>query len=682
MLSRIAVALTVISTFGVAILSADDVWARGGIGHGPPGRPPIFAHPRQFGPNRVVRINRNIDHKHVSVTRRRPLEVASPLRSGHRLTRSNLPRGNIGYLRPHNPPVNEAARTPVNPPSHNTTAIPPGGVAGRLPGSVPPYHTGTAAIYVPPSRADGNTGLPSPLPGGVKPGGNPPINVGLPPGNRNAPPKTGGDGPPFSPPPPPPPSRTGGDSPPSTPYPPQRGGNPFPPRGPIFPGGGTASPGPVAFPPAGSGPAPQQTAAAPTGAATSNPSNPSGGSPSTAGGLRASFAPPPDGEQRFVPNEVLTVSGSNVTLNVLDDIGRRYRLTRLDTRTIRLTGHVLSRWRINNGQPVAAVIRSLAAENLLAAAQPNYLYSLQYQPTPDRPAVGSGNADQYVVSKLRLDETHRLATGNNVVVAVIDSAIDATHPDLSGVIAGRFDALSEPVVPDAHGTAMAGALAAYGNLVGIAPRVRLLAVRALSASTSGSGGLGTGHAVITGLDWAATKGARVINMSFAGPADPEMAAVLARASQLGIVLVAAAGNAGPKSAPLYPAAYQQVIAVTATDSDDHLLEEANRGAYIAVSAPGVNVLVAEPGGGYRIDSGTSIAAAHVSGIAALLIERNPRLSPQALRNVLTATARPLGPKSPETEQAFGAGLVDPLDAITTLDTASPPQSSIAVGPTP
>src|SRR5262249_52453632 len=149
----------------------------------------------------------------------------------------------------------------------------------------------------------------------------------------------------------------------------------------------------------------------------------------------------------------------------------------------------------------------------------------------DQGVVRSGNSEQYVVSKLRLDETHRLATGNNVVVAVIDSAIDTSHPDLGGAIAGRFDALSGPAIPDAHGTAMAGAVAAYGNLIGVAPRVRLLAVRALSAATDGSGGVGTGHAIITGLDWAATQGARVINMSFAGPADPELADCVVRASQ-------------------------------------------------------------------------------------------------------------------------------------------------------
>ncbi len=148
-------------------------------------------------------------------------------------------------------------------------------------------------------------------------------------------------------------------------------------------------------------------------------------------------------------------------------------------------------------------------------------------------------------------------------------------------------------------------------------------------------------------------------MSFAGPADPRLGDALERASKRGIVLIAAAGNAGPNSPPLYPAADRNVIAVTATDIEDRLFSGANRGNHIAVAAPGVDVLVPAPGGGnYQYTTGTSVAAAHVSGVVALLIERNPKLTPADVRRILTRTAKSLGPR-----ERAGAGLVNAFQAV-------------------
>src|SRR6267143_2694642 len=106
-------------------------------------------------------------------------------------------------------------------------------------------------------------------------------------------------------------------------------------------------------------------------------------------------------------------------------------------------------------------------------------------------------------------------------------------------------------------------------------------------------------------------------MSFAGPPDPRLKDALQKAYKKGIVLIAAAGNAGPNSKPLFPGADQSVIAVTATDYADKPFAMANRGKYIAVAAPGVDVMVPSPNGSYQLTTGTSVAAAHVSGVAAL-----------------------------------------------------------------
>ncbi len=211
---------------------------------------------------------------------------------------------------------------------------------------------------------------------------------------------------------------------------------------------------------------------------------------------------------------------------------------------------------------------------------------------------------------------------------------------------------------------MAGAIASHQKLIGIAPGARLLAVHAFSskAATAES----TTFQILKGIDWAVVQGARIINMSFAGPRDPSMERALKAAYDRNVVLVAAAGNAGPKSPPLFPGADPNVIAVTATDADDKLFPGANRGKYVAVAAPGVDILVPAPEDTYQLTTGTSVASAEVSGVVALMLERNPRLRPADVRRILTTTARRLG--TAPRDNNFGSGLVDPLKAIAAAGT--------------
>ena len=187
---------------------------------------------------------------------------------------------------------------------------------------------------------------------------------------------------------------------------------------------------------------------------------------------------------------------------------------------------------------------------------------------------------------------------------------------------------------------MAGAIAAHRRLLGIAPRRRLLAVHAFSISTAKPES--TTFNILKGMNWSVNQGARVINMSFAGPQRPLARSRASRSPyDKGIVLVAAAGNAGPKSPPLFPGADPYVIAVTATDVEDKLFAGANRGKYISVAAPGVDILVPAPESSYQLTTGTSVAAAEVSGIVALLLDRNPKLTPADIRRILNASAKRL-----------------------------------------
>ena len=366
---------------------------------------------------------------------------------------------------------------------------------------------------------------------------------------------------------------------------------------------------------------------------------------------RSPSGAPPAGERRLVPDEVLVEVSNNISPETLSGIETRHRLTRLETQTLQLTGSTLTRWRIPDRRSVAAVVRQLEADSAVVSAQPNYLYTLQ-----QTKAANEGNPSQYELAKLHLPQAHELAKGANVLVAVVDSGVDASHPEIRGSIAGTFDAIAFLPGLNKHGTAIAGLIAAHDTLMGAAPGARILAVRVIS-------GMGSGASwdIVKGLDWAAASGARIINMSFAGPSDPAALRTLNAAYAKGIILIAAAGNAGPKSPPLYPAAYPNVIAVTATDAKDRLFAPSNRGNYIAVAAPGAELLVATPGGFFEVSSGTSFSAAQVSGIVALMLERKPNQSPDQVRAILLSTARDLGPKGSDSQ--FGAGLVDAYGAL-------------------
>ncbi len=228
------------------------------------------------------------------------------------------------------------------------------------------------------------------------------------------------------------------------------------------------------------------------------------------------------------------------------------------------------------------------------------------------------------------------------------------------MFAGDENVLGTPETPHPHGTAMAGAIAAHSKLFGVAPKVRVLAVRVFSGKQESA--QGTTFNILKGLDWAAGKKARIVNMSFAGPADPMLSDMFAKAYARGIVLIAAVGNAGPRSPPLFPASDPHVIGVTATDANDKLLPQANRGPQVTVAAPGVAILADAPNGSYQLTSGTSVAAAHASGVAALLLAREPKLTPADVRRALIRSAR----KIPGKRRDVGAGVIDALAALKTV----------------
>ena len=386
----------------------------------------------------------------------------------------------------------------------------------------------------------------------------------------------------------------------------------------------------------------------------------SGGGGSSASARKGGSGPRNDNSAaaklRAVTNELVAELDSALSTADADALARRHGLERIASQTFPLVGGTVGLFRIIDRRPPDTVRRELAADASVKSVQFNFRYFLlQQKKTPTE-----GDPAQYAVAQLRLPQAHTLARGMNVTIAVIDSGIDIKHPELVNSIADTFDALGSKEGPHVHGTGIAGAIAAHGRLMGSAPEARLLAIRAFGGAAGGAES--SSYVILKGLDYAVEHGAQIVNMSFAGPKDPLIERGIAATAARGILLVAAAGNAGAKSPPLYPAANPNVIAVSGTDAQERLFAASNRGVHIAIAAPGVDIFLPAPDEKYQITSGTSFSAAYISGVAALIMERNPALKPNDVRAILLKTARDLG--APGRDDLFGAGEADAFAAVT------------------
>lgn len=367
---------------------------------------------------------------------------------------------------------------------------------------------------------------------------------------------------------------------------------------------------------------------------------------------------------RTIAKEIVAEIDGTLSNAQVDALARRHGLRRIESQSFELIGATIGLFRIAGNKTVEAASDEFARDSAVRSVQPNFRYALQDQ----NAGVNNGDPTQYARLKLRLAEAHTIADGANVTVAVIDSGVDLKHPEFAGVTITAFDALDSKEGPHAHGTGVTGAIVSHVRLMGSAPAAHILAIRAFGAS--GKGGESTSFVILRGFDLAASHGAQIVNMSFAGPKDAIIGRGLAALAARNIVTVAAAGNAGPKSPPLYPAADASVIAVGATDAQDKLLAASNRGSYITLSAPGADLFLPAPEQKYQITSGTSFSSAYVSGLAALVLGRNPSLKPHDVRAILMKTARDLGPPGPDDQ--FGAGEADAFAAVAAVTAASTP----------
>ncbi len=238
-------------------------------------------------------------------------------------------------------------------------------------------------------------------------------------------------------------------------------------------------------------------------------------------------------------------------------------------------------------------------------------------------------------------------------IGMIDSRVDTSHPALSASrIQSRSFVSGGADQPDFHGTAIASILTANTpGYTGLAPNTELYAA-AVFEKDSSRGEFASTVSLVLALDWLVTSGVEVINISLAGPSNRLLEAALEQATKRHVLIVAAAGNGGPTAKPMYPAAYDTVIAVTAVDSSGQVFRLANRGDYLDLAAPGVNLQHARAGGGYTSSSGTSFAVPFAAAAAARIRLLQPS---EDARKVLSQSAEDLGP--PGRDDIYGYGLL-------------------------
>jgi hypothetical protein len=318
---------------------------------------------------------------------------------------------------------------------------------------------------------------------------------------------------------------------------------------------------------------------------------------------------------------------------LLDSVAADFDLTPVEGWPMRSLGVHCAVFDVAPGAAVGDVISRLDADERVESVQRMQEFEL-------RQSNGRGDWDDPYLSLQRsledsgITHAHRWSTGKGVRIAVIDTGIDVKHPDLRGQAVEVRNFISEDGhAADRHGTAVAGVIASVANnrqgIVGVAPGARLLALQACTQRDAEGRGSCTSFSLARALDHAITAGSDVLNLSLGGPSDPLVARLLAKAIERDIVVVAARGDGKPGAA--FPASLPGVIAVGSVP--------AGIGRLIA---PGQDVLTLVPPDGYDYLSGSSIAAAHVSGIVALLLERAPSLHASDVEHLLVRTSRPLG----------------------------------------
>ncbi|MBC8163092.1 MAG: S8 family serine peptidase, partial [Roseiflexaceae bacterium] len=286
------------------------------------------------------------------------------------------------------------------------------------------------------------------------------------------------------------------------------------------------------------------------------------------------------------------------------------------------------------------LVRELATLPEVAYAEPNYLREVLV--ATNDPLLDQ----QWHLGTIRAQEAWARTTGTAILIAVLDTGVSPSHPDLQGRIGAGVDLFNgddDPRDDEGHGTHVAGLIAANGNNgvggAGVCWGCTVLPIKVL-----GERGRGNDATIAAGIRLAVDRGARIITMSLGGPEDSRtLREAVAYAVERNVLLIAAAGNDGARGTQLnYPAAYPGVLAVGATDERDSLTDFSTSGEFVDLAAPGTNILSsywsASSGDTYAVASGTSESAPLVAGVAGLLLSLRPELNATQLAELIQASA--------------------------------------------
>ncbi|MDI1459922.1 S8 family serine peptidase [Catellatospora sp. KI3] len=298
--------------------------------------------------------------------------------------------------------------------------------------------------------------------------------------------------------------------------------------------------------------------------------------------------------------------------------------------------------------------------------------------------------DQWFLGYLDLAKAHAISQGEGVTVAVIDSGVEARHPDLAGNVLTGIDVVTGGSGNgwgdlDGHGTGMAGLIAAHGHgsgdgVLGVAPKAKIFPIRMANAA-----GMGNGDAIVRGINEAVSRKIKIISISvsaFSSVPDDLIDAV-ARAREAGTLVFAASGNAPEDFVVTAPARYPGAVAVGAVDRGGNHMGSSVSGPEVLLSAPGADItstskINKSAGTQYRRGSGTSPATAIAAGVAALVWSKYPTLTADQVLERLTRTSVDKGPQGQDGD--YGFGVVDPVAALTAPDAApstEPTDGSVA-----
>jgi subtilisin family serine protease len=342
---------------------------------------------------------------------------------------------------------------------------------------------------------------------------------------------------------------------------------------------------------------------------------------------------------------------------VLSRLAREHGLRRIDGWQIRSLGVYCEVLGVPDGRDVDAVIAALAADPRVDLAQRMNLFETQTTRYDD-PYVGLQSA----ATELDVEEAHEFATGRGVSIAIIDSAVDANHPELRGRVRIARNLVADHPVDrngEVHGTAVAGIIASAVNnhegIIGVAPDVSIAALRACwSVADDSVAAQCSSFSLARALEIALALRTNVINLSLAGPADPLLSKMLDVVIAHGIVVVTAQPEQATPSLA-FPSSHAEVLAAHSST------EIESTSSPFVVAAPADEVLTTTPGAQYAFLTGNSLAAAHTTGVVALLLERKPDLDAERVAAILTAsTTRSIGRASINACRALAWVGVSPL----------------------